>query len=81
MQGRIKEIPKKNTFEPFTLEIDVKSEMDLYDLYHRLNIGTEDVKKCYTDSESHLVPFPDAMESDTYSPWCLIDRKVRDLRK
>lgn len=67
-------IKQDSAFKPFTIEVEIESEQDLYDLWHRLNISYIVVNE---NSSEHR----HACSSNTSTNilWNLIDNKINSL--
>lgn len=72
MEARIKE---SKTFKPFTLEIDVSSEDELKELWHRFNvyIGT-----C-TDGGVHMLLSEDYPTVKSNNTWNVLEAKRKEM--
>ena len=67
----------KKEFKPFTIELTIETEDELYELWHRLNLGFDDIreKSCHN---VHDYPFPNTY---TITPfWSVLDNKLEQLR-
>lgn len=62
-------------FQPVTLEITFENADEVVDMWHRVNISTEMLRKSYgVDVNDYFIP-----SNDTASLWNRLERLVRKL--